>query len=53
MSANGRSAGVPALVIFDAFGKNGFRAFALAHPTLFGAAAAALGWWRFRRGDLP
>ena len=37
----------------DAFGKNGFLAFALAYPTLLGAAAAALGWWRFRRGDLP
>lgn len=45
--------GPSAFVIFDAFGRNGFLAFALAYPTLLGGAAAALGYWRFRRGDLP
>ena len=45
--------GPSAFVIFDAFGRTGFLAWSLAYPTVVGAVAAALGWWRFRRGDLP
>jgi ABC-2 type transport system permease protein len=45
--------GPAAFVIFDAFGKTGFLIYSLAYPTLLGLAAAALGYWRFRRGDLP
>jgi ABC-2 type transport system permease protein len=44
--------GPAAFVIFDAFGKTGYLAWALAYPTLLGAAAAALGYWHFRRTDL-
>lgn len=45
--------GPAAFVIFDAFGKTGFLIYALGYPTLLGLGAAALGYWRFRRGDLP
>jgi ABC-2 type transport system permease protein len=45
--------GPAAFVLFDAFGKTGYLAWALAYPTLLGVAVAAFGWWRFRRGDLP
>lgn len=45
--------GPAAFVIFDAFGKTGFLLYALGYPTLLGLGAAALGYWRFRRGDLP
>lgn len=45
--------GPAAFVIFDAFGKTGFLIYSLAYPTLLGLAVAALGYWRFRRGDLP
>jgi ABC-2 type transport system permease protein len=44
--------GPAAFVIFDAFGKTGYLAWSLAYPTLLGAAAAGLGYWRFRRTDL-
>jgi ABC-2 type transport system permease protein len=44
--------GPAAFVIFDAFGKPGYFAFALAYPAALGTAAAALGYWRFRRTDL-
>jgi len=45
--------GPSAFVILDNFGQRGYLAFALAYPTLLGAAAAALGYLIFRRGDLP
>jgi ABC-2 type transport system permease protein len=45
--------GPAAFVIFDAFGRSGYLAYALAYPAALGAAAAALGFWRFRRSDLP
>jgi len=45
--------GPAAFVIFDAFGKTGYLIYSLAYPTALGIAAASLGYWRFRRGDLP
>lgn len=45
--------GPSAFVLFDAFGRTGFLVFALVYPTALGIVTAALGWWRFRRGDLP
>ncbi|RIL06639.1 MAG: ABC transporter permease [Proteobacteria bacterium] len=45
--------GPAAFVLFDAFGKTGYLVYAIAYPTGLGAAVAAFGWWRFRRGDLP
>ena len=45
--------GPAAFVIIDAFGKTGYLIYSLAYPTLLGLAVAALGYWRFRRGDLP
>ena len=45
--------GPAAFVIFDAFGKTGYLIYALAYPTAVGMLAATLGYWRFRRGDLP
>lgn len=45
--------GPSAFVILDTFGTTGYMAFALAYPTVLGLAAAALGFWVFRRGDLP
>lgn len=45
--------GPSAYVILDLFGATGYKAFALAYPALLGLGAAALGFWRFRRADLP
>jgi ABC-2 type transport system permease protein len=45
--------GPAAFVIIDAFGKTGYLIYSLAYPTLLGLGVAALGYWRFRRGDLP
>lgn len=45
--------GPSAFVIFDVFGRSGFLVWSLAYPTALGLLCAALGWWRFRRGDLP
>ena len=45
--------GPAAFVIFDAFGHDGYLAWSLAYPTALGVACAALGYWRFRRSDLP
>lgn len=45
--------GPSAYVILDLFGTQGYKVFALAYPALLGLLAAALGYWRFRRGDLP
>jgi ABC-2 type transport system permease protein len=45
--------GPSAFVILDAFGRSGYLAWAFAYPTLLGVTCAALGFWRFRRGDLP
>jgi ABC-2 type transport system permease protein len=45
--------GPAAYVILDAFGRVGFLAYGLLYPAVFGTLCAALGYWRFRRGDLP
>lgn len=45
--------GPAAFVILDAFGVQGYKLFAIAYPTLLGCAAAGLGYFIFRRGDLP
>ncbi|WP_126444348.1 ABC transporter permease [Sulfuricystis multivorans] len=45
--------GPAAYVILDTFGASGYKLFALAYPTALGLAAAGLGYFLFRRGDLP
>ncbi|MDR1227486.1 MAG: ABC transporter permease [Azoarcus sp.] len=44
--------GPAAYVIFDTFGADGFRLFALAYPAALGLAAASGGYLIFRRGNL-
>ena len=45
--------GPSAYVILDAFGRAGYLAWALAYPVALGTLCAALGYWLFRRSDLP
>ncbi len=45
--------GPSAYVILDTFGVLGYKIFALAYPSALGLVAAALGYFIFRRGDLP
>jgi ABC-2 type transport system permease protein len=45
--------GPAAFVILDTFGVLGYKLFAIAYPTLLGLLAAGLGYFIFRRGDLP
>ena len=45
--------GPSAYVILDLFGVTGYKVFALAYPTVLGAAASTLGYQLFKRGDLP
>jgi len=45
--------GPAAYVILDTFGTAGYKIFALAYPIALGSACAALGYFLFRRGDLP
>jgi len=45
--------GPAAYVILDTFGANGYKIFALAYPTGLGLLAASLGYFLFKRGDLP
>ncbi|MDI6751123.1 MAG: ABC transporter permease subunit [Rhodocyclaceae bacterium] len=45
--------GPAAYVILDTFGATGYKLFALAYPTALGLIAAGLGYFIFRRGDLP
>jgi ABC-2 type transport system permease protein len=40
-------------VILDAFGRDGYLAWALVYPVAIGSLCAALGFRSFRRGDLP
>jgi ABC-2 type transport system permease protein len=44
--------GPASYVILDHFGVTGYVAWAMAYPTVLGLAMAALGYWRFSRGDL-
>ncbi len=45
--------GPTAFVILDNFGVNGYLAFALIYPVIIGSACAAIGYWLFKRSDLP
>ncbi|WIM06816.1 MAG: ABC transporter permease [Candidatus Nitricoxidivorans perseverans] len=45
--------GPSAYVILDTFGAAGYMVFALLYPTVLGLGAATLGYFLFRRGDLP
>jgi ABC-2 type transport system permease protein len=45
--------GPSAFVILDAFGRDGYIAFAIGYPTALGLLSAALGFAVFRRSDLP
>jgi ABC-2 type transport system permease protein len=45
--------GPSAFVILDTFGATGYMAFALAYPSALGLLAASVGYFLFRRGDLP
>lgn len=45
--------GPSAYLILDLFGVAGYKIFALAYPVAIGAFCASLGYWIFRRGDLP
>ena len=45
--------GPAAYVILDAFGQNGYIAWAIGYPVLLGSFAALGGFLIFRRGDLP
>jgi ABC-2 type transport system permease protein len=44
--------GPAAFVILDAFGVSAYLAWAFVYPALLGVAAATIGYWRFRSGDL-
>jgi ABC-2 type transport system permease protein len=45
--------GPSAYVILDTFGQAGYIAYALAYPVILGSACAGLGFFLFRRSDLP
>ncbi len=45
--------GPSAFVILDAFGEQGYLAWAVGYPAALGTLAAAFGFLRVRRGDLP
>ncbi len=45
--------GPSADLILDRFGLGGYKLFALAYPSAIGLACMGLGFWNFRRGDLP
>jgi ABC-2 type transport system permease protein len=45
--------GPSAFVILDTFGVLGYKIFALVYPATLGLLAAGLGYFIFRRGDLP
>jgi ABC-2 type transport system permease protein len=45
--------GPSAFVILDTFGVLGYKIFALVYPSVLGLVAAGLGYFIFKRGDLP
>jgi len=45
--------GPSAFVILDNFGQVGYMIYALAYPIALGTLFAVIGYWVFRRGDLP
>ena len=44
--------GPAAFVILDAFGAHAYLVWAIVYPAALGVAAATIGYWRFRSGDL-
>jgi ABC-2 type transport system permease protein len=46
-------AGPSAWLILDRFGEIGYLIWATGYPALLGMAAAMIGFFLFRRGDLP
>ncbi len=44
--------GPSAFVILDTFGKTGYLAWCVGYTTFLGGLGAAVGYWKFRRGDL-
>jgi ABC-2 type transport system permease protein len=45
--------GPSAYVILDAFGNAGYMAYAIIYPAVLGLVLATIGYWKFRRSDLP
>jgi len=45
--------GPSAYVILDTFGLVGYKVFALVYPAALGLLSATIGYFIFRRGDLP
>jgi len=45
--------GPTAYIILDTFGREGYLAWAVAYPLAVGTACAGLGYWLFKRSDLP
>jgi len=45
--------GPSAYVILDNFGYNGYMAWSIVYPIFLGGFSALIGFWTFRRGDLP
>ena len=45
--------GPSAYVILDSFGLVGYKVFALVYPAALGLLSATIGYFIFRRGDLP
>lgn len=45
--------GPTAFVILDNFGVKGYLSFALFYPTFIGTVTASVGYWLFKRSDLP
>jgi ABC-2 type transport system permease protein len=45
--------GPSAFVILDNFGQVGYMIYAIVYPLVVGTVCAVLGYWAFRRGDLP
>jgi ABC-2 type transport system permease protein len=45
--------GPSAFVILDNFGQVGYMVYAIVYPLIVGTVCAVIGYWAFRRGDLP
>lgn len=45
--------GPAAYLILDTFGAPLYKVFAVVYPTVLGLSCASLGYWLFKRGDLP
>jgi ABC-2 type transport system permease protein len=45
--------GPSAFVIFDIFGATGYKIYGLVYPAALGTLCAGVGYWFFKRSDLP